>query len=274
MAGDWLPSPIDEPRSRPILAIARRTGRSRHEVYGLWFEFKGWASKETVDGLLERLTLADLVEIVGGDEAFWTAVAAEGLLEDRSEGLFIPDASAWLSTGSKARLLKNMRQARWRDGKKREPDPVDSDVDAEAPTRTSTTEQNRTEQDREDETRRDDHEFSWTQETREHVREFCSRKFSRGPSPVFPSPIREDDRALLLKLGALYVAGKLPESIIDSGLEAIRQYSGAEPIGNRGAYLTRVLQDACHGRGIHLNQLLAKMRLPADLLKRRSPQPT
>jgi len=119
VAGDWIPSPIDEPRSRPILAVARRTGRSRHEVFGLWTDFKGWASRETVDGLLGRLTLGDLREIIGGDEKFWAAIVAEGLLEIHSEDLFIPNASEWLATGVKARQKRNMRQQRWREGKKR-----------------------------------------------------------------------------------------------------------------------------------------------------------
>jgi hypothetical protein len=104
------------------------------------------------------------------------------------------------------------------------------------------------------------------------VREFCSRKFSRGPSAVFPSPISDDDRGLLLKVGALFIAGKLPEAMIDSGLEAIRRHDG--PVDSHGAYFTSVLQDACADRGINLNKLLATMRLPAELLKRRRPQPT
>jgi hypothetical protein len=125
----------------------------------------------------------------------------------------------------------------------------------------------------EDETRRDDQIDSWTQETRERVREYCTRKFSSGHEPAFRTPLRPDDRELLLKVGFLHLAGRLPEAIIDGGLEAIKHHDG--PVEKRGAYFTTVIQDACQGRGIHLNRLLAKTRLPDELQSaNRQRQPT
>ncbi len=101
--------------------------------------------------------------------------------------------------------------------------------------------------------------FDW-----DTIREFCRRKFVAERNPVFPNMLSQDDRAFLLKLGALCVRGDIPEGMLDGALEAIRHHD--KPIGNRAAYLTTVLQTSLQERGLNLGKLLAGVAIPAELL--------
>ena len=135
MAGDWIPFYVTTPRKSEVLQIARETGRGRHEVLGLLLEFWAWVQGETRDRLLARLRVGDVCVAVGGDEAFWRAVEAVGWISFTDKGIEILNADAWLSNGSKSRLLKAQRQKRWRDGKSEN---VDGCVDGGASTEAST----------------------------------------------------------------------------------------------------------------------------------------
>ncbi|MFW6124607.1 MAG: hypothetical protein ACOC46_00555 [Pirellulales bacterium] len=148
MAGDWIPIRTNLARSREVLAVARVTGRSRFEVVGLLVTFWGWASGETVDGLLARLTCADLCETVGGDSRFWEAVEAEGWLAGRDDGIMIPNFDRWLANGAKSRLQKAKRQASWRSKQQGDASTGDAPVDGGASTSASTTGEERTEEER------------------------------------------------------------------------------------------------------------------------------
>jgi hypothetical protein len=118
----------------------------------------------------------------------------------------------------------------------------------------------------EDETSRDDHvAMSLKEEDRENVLDFCRRKFQPDRYPVFPGRLKPEDRELLLKLGYLcVVAGTLPESWIDSALEAIRRRK--RPPRNRAAYYTEVLGEVARKHEKNLNKMLATVQIPADLL--------
>lgn len=142
MAGDWIPATVGLARNRKVLSISAACGRSRHEVVGLLIEFWGWASNETADGLLERLHLRDLCAVIGADEKFWLAVESVGWLEIVGNSIRVPRAEQWLTKGAKARLKKTKRQGRWRDSAGN----VDSNVDALASTKSSTTEEKRREE--------------------------------------------------------------------------------------------------------------------------------
>ncbi len=154
MAGDWIPFRVDLPRSREVLAIARATGKDRHHVAGLLADFWGWASAETVDGLLPRLTVEDLCETVGGTPEFWSAVAKEDWLVIDETGLRIPKFDRWLGKGAKSRMQKAQRQAAWR----AKAQTGNTFVDGQSSTGPSTIEQDSTGEDSTgDEARRDDH---------------------------------------------------------------------------------------------------------------------
>jgi hypothetical protein len=274
MAGDWIPVDHELP-DRPQIAYLRghhadelRTpcGHDADSValiIGRMVLFWIRGDRYTVDGALQHMDYAAAAVAFGGSEEFWKSVEAVGWAQFADGSMRIPGFEERFGKSARRRMLDAKRKAQsrafggphadtMRTGSGRAGDPLSLSQSVSLS--------------EEDETRRDDHEFSWTKETREHVREFCGRKFSRGPSAVFPVPIREDDREFLLKVGALFVDGKLPEAIIDSGLEAIRQHN--QPVNKRGGYLTRVLQDACASRGINLNLLLAKIQVPEDLLRR------
>ena len=125
MAGDWIPFYVSTPRKSEVLQIRRATQRSRHEIIGLLTEFWCWAQSVAHDRLLERLTLDDVVEAVGGDAKFWQAVAAVGWVEFTDAGVLLANAE-WIEKGAKARLLKAKRQKRYREN-------VDASVDGAAP---------------------------------------------------------------------------------------------------------------------------------------------
>ncbi len=118
MRGSWIPVRIDLLDHPRLVRIARTSSRSRHEVLGLLVHFWAWASCQTVDGYVEGLTVEDLADLVGADLKFWRAVEEAGWLESSEAGLIVPRASWWLGNGSKARILKNQRQARWREGRR------------------------------------------------------------------------------------------------------------------------------------------------------------
>ena len=144
MAGDWIPFFTDTPRKSEVLRIARLTGRSRHETVGLLMEFWGLAQKETHERLLKRLTVGDVVESVGADDAFWQAVEVEGWVKFTPAGIEIPNAENWLGKGAKARLSKAKRQKKWRAGKETKPPNVDGPVGATLSPEAPTTVQDRT----------------------------------------------------------------------------------------------------------------------------------
>lgn len=132
MAGDWIPCEVGLFRKSEVVAIGRRTKRSRHDVGGLMLEFWGWCSNESVDGRVRQIGLEMLPDIIGGDRKFWEAVVDVGWLVVDGEDLVIPNAARWITKGAKARLQKNRRQAGWRDAR------VDGRTSTDTPTRAPT----------------------------------------------------------------------------------------------------------------------------------------
>lgn len=147
MANDWIPVSVSLPNKRKVLAIARSTKRSKHEVAGLLSHFWGWASGESADGFLSGVTFTDLVESVGGDEELWQAVADVDWLLVEDGGLRVPESDEWITRGAKARLMATKRQVECRD-RKRAPQQKESVTKLSRLKRDKsvTTEQNRTEE--------------------------------------------------------------------------------------------------------------------------------
>lgn len=137
MAGDWIPTTVDLPTRREVLAIASITQRSRHEVVGRLVEFWIWAQGETETGRLVDVHVDALETALGPDTCFWQAVIKVGWLVDDPDGLVIPNFDRWLGKGAKARFLKNMRQMRWRNGHPDVDAPVDAPVDADSVSKSS-----------------------------------------------------------------------------------------------------------------------------------------
>ena len=285
----WMQIDLDLPEKPETRLIAMRTGEPIDVVCGRLLLFWRLVERECYKrnaGALPKYTTAILGHLCGGDSAFWEAVIEAGWLEETEDGLAVPGWEGRFSPAAKKRAQAAMRKARYDEKRKAEAEAGSnaqalpersesvqerSEASGERDPNTKTKPYTKTKQEGLDETRRDDHGFSWNQETRVRVREFCARKFSSGRNAVFPAPIRENDRAFLLKLGALCVAGRLPEAILDGGLEAIRHHNG--PVKGRAAYLTTVLRESCAARNLPLNRLLAQITIPEDLLGRPQASP-
>ncbi len=97
-------------------------------------------------------------------------------------------------------------------------------------------------------------------------REICKLKF-KAPQGVDLSkkkPIGRDDRSLLLKLGYLLNARKIPEWLIDNACQAVLHHNGE--VGDRIKYFTKVLFEGAQKKGIRLPALLATVTVPEELL--------
>jgi hypothetical protein len=167
MAGDWIPYEIGLPNKPQVLLLADAARMKPREVVGLLMEFWGWASMQTHDGNVTRVTLPLLVKLFPGSRlAFWEAMTSPciGWLEVRDNGVYIPRANKWITRGAKARLKKSERQAMWRSGSDNVDASVDATVgetvDAQASTLPSTTEEKRTEEKRTEEKRKEEKEES------------------------------------------------------------------------------------------------------------------
>lgn len=114
MAGDWIPVFIETPNKPEVLAIARKTGRSRDETFGLLIRFWLWIQSVTHERYVSVSPL-DICVTVGGDEKFWEVVCEVGWIVKTDSGIEIPNADEWLSKGAKARLLNKKRQQAFRD---------------------------------------------------------------------------------------------------------------------------------------------------------------
>lgn len=138
MAEGWIPACKNLTRKREILAIAKTTARSRHEVAGLMLEFWSWCDSETSDGRIVDVHVDALETMIGGDSRFWLAVQNAGWLTIDPDGMVIPNFSRWLGRSAKSRLGEAVRKRMQRESLK-----AASQV---CPDKSGTTEQNRTEQ--------------------------------------------------------------------------------------------------------------------------------
>ncbi len=120
-----------------------------------------------------------------------------------------------------------------------------------------------------DESSRDDLLVSWTEALSDQVTSYAKRTFGGGKPPVFPGKLKAKDREMLLKVAALAVTGTgIAEAWVTGALEAIRHHDG--PVRTRAAYFQSVLNDyiKTNDSRRNLNQLLAKVTIPKELLTR------
>ena len=98
-------------------------------------------------------------------------------------------------------------------------------------------------------------------EIESQVYEFAKRHF---PNSVFPNKT-DRDREFFLKLAALWRCGKIPETCIVYGLEAIKHRQAGSPT-NPAAYYTEVIMDWLEKNGYPvLGKLLVGVEVPVGL---------
>jgi hypothetical protein len=133
LTGDWIPLQRETWLKPEIMRIGRMSGIPRFHALGIMAAFWSWASGVTVDGHVDA-TVDDLVDMFETPPNFWECVQSVGWIEIKGDHVKIPRADSWLTNAAKARITKNQRQKRWREGKAAG-DSVDGHVDAKAPTR-------------------------------------------------------------------------------------------------------------------------------------------
>lgn len=124
-----------------VLRLSKLTGLTKFDVIGRLFCFWSWADQNTTDGVIHRVELSDLQDIVG-DAEFAQKLAEVGWLKVKKSGIEIPRYDAYNGDSTKKRMLKNQRQSRWRERKK-----GDAAVDGGASTEASTREEKKEKRD-------------------------------------------------------------------------------------------------------------------------------
>ena len=125
MAGDWIKVEVSLPTKPEVIRIGRALGLSPDAICGVLIRFWGWASANSVDGVVDGVETRD-IDMVVSLPGFADALVNSGWLKievDR-KCLILPNFTRHNGESSKKRALKASRQARWRDGK------VDGVVDA------------------------------------------------------------------------------------------------------------------------------------------------
>lgn len=115
MAGDWIAIDKTLPMKPEIGIILRSLKVSRAEaVLGclrVWF----WADGVCHAGGVTGASLDD-VDAAAQMPGFGQAMIAAGWLLSDPGGITFPNWGRWNANSAKARLQKNRRQARWREG--------------------------------------------------------------------------------------------------------------------------------------------------------------
>lgn len=131
MPGEWIPMSCGLHERREVVLIAADCRISVDEVVGRLHRFWSWAGHETSTGRLPGVTCETLGALFGWDVSFWRAMARAGWLTLGEGFVSVPRFGKWLGGSAKARVQRNIRQARWRRAR-------DGRVDAPASTGAST----------------------------------------------------------------------------------------------------------------------------------------
>ena len=113
----WIPVFPDLPTCWQVATIAAASGCNRHEVVGRLVEFWIWAQQNFATRLLARLTRASINDHFYMPKGFVDAMEDVGWLRETPEGIELPNADPWITTGAKSRLLKTRRQLNYLAGK-------------------------------------------------------------------------------------------------------------------------------------------------------------
>lgn len=106
----WIPIEVNTPRKVELVKIIKATGRLEDEALGLIVKFWCWVSRELKDGHV-NLPVSVLPDVVGGDEAFWSAVAAAGWMtpDEDGQGFVVPRSEHWMTDAAKERLFSEFK---------------------------------------------------------------------------------------------------------------------------------------------------------------------
>lgn len=119
MAGDWIKMRMDLADDPAVYRISALTKLDRLSVVGRLYAFWAWADKHAVDGCVDGATSTVVDDVVRLD-GFSSAMVSVRWLEVGEDYIAIPNHDRHNGESAKERCLKNQRQSRWREGKKKE----------------------------------------------------------------------------------------------------------------------------------------------------------
>ncbi len=109
----WIKIETHLCRKSEIIRIAQTLGISRNEAVGLCIEFWSWADSETTDGLLSGCAF-EIIDNAVGHGGFAAGLLSVGWLEERDEGLNIPNFDRHNGKSAKKRMNDAIRQQKRR----------------------------------------------------------------------------------------------------------------------------------------------------------------
>ena len=257
MAGDWIKVEHSLPTKPEVLQLADLLDISEATVVGLLVGFWIWVDTNVSESCPVVYGTMSRIDALVGHDGFSEAMATCGWLSITGDQLRIPGYEHHLSQTAKQRGVEARRKQKQRRTMSHNVRDICPDV-----SRTKTGPEKRREEKRREEV--DDHLVSWSVAFGTQVLSSAKRMFRGGTPPVFPDPLKPEDRELLLKVAALCEAGKISGALVTECCEAIRHHDG--PVGNRAAYFTTVLYDQAEVVGVNVKQLLAKVVVPKQLL--------
>lgn len=109
MAGDWIPVRLDLFDDAAVVSLCRLCSSDNFAVVGRLVRLWGWASSQSLDGSIPRMTHQDIDRVVQR-RGFAAALVKVGWLEVDDSGAHIPNFDRWLGNSAKRRLDAARRQ--------------------------------------------------------------------------------------------------------------------------------------------------------------------
>lgn len=131
MAGDWIKMRTNLREDPAVFKLSEILSVSEFAVVGMLHAFWSWMDDNSVDGRVDGASSRLVDARVRAGDGFADALVKVGWLIFDEKGASMPNNERHNGKGAKERLLKNQRQAKWRDGK----NSVDGVVDKKSSTR-------------------------------------------------------------------------------------------------------------------------------------------